>query len=123
LAYGWIVVGLFLLALSMAGIIAVSLALHALTIGGIGLMTMGMMVRVSMGHSGRKLFAPALIPAAFAALNVAVVVRVILPIMISTQSYPALVLISALIWVVVFGIFVYKMSSVYLSPRVDGRPG
>ena len=123
LAYGWIVVGLFLLALSMAGIFAVSLALHALTIGGIGLMTMGMMVRVSMGHSGRKLFAPALIPAAFIALNIAVVVRVILPIMMSTQRYPALVLISALVWVAVFGIFVIKMSPIYLTPRVDGRPG
>lgn len=123
LAYGWIVVGLFLLALSMAGLIAVSLALHALTIGGIGLMTMGMMVRVSMGHSGRKLFAPVLIPAAFIALNIAVVVRVILPIMMSTQNYPALVLISALIWVAAFGIFVIKMSPIYLSPRVDGRPG
>jgi len=102
---------------------AVSLALHALTIGGIGLLTMGMMVRVSMGHSGRKLVAPALMGAAFAALNVAVVVRVILPMMMPTESYNVLLMISALIWVAAFTIFVFRMTPVYLSPRVDGRPG
>lgn len=123
LAYGWIVIGLFLLALSLAGMFAVSLALHALTIGGIGLLTMGMMVRVSMGHSGRKLVTPALMGAAFAALNVAVVVRVILPMMMPTESYNVLLMISALIWVAAFTIFVFRMTPVYLSPRVDGRPG
>ena len=123
LAYGWIVVGLFLLALSLAGLFAVSLALHALTIGGIGLMTMGMMVRVSMGHSGRELFAPAMIPAAFAALNVVVLVRVILPLLLPAESYPSLVLVSALVWAVAFAVFVFRMSPVYLTPRVDGRPG
>jgi len=123
LAYGWIVVGLFLMALAMAGLFAISLALHALTIGGIGLMTMGMMVRVSMGHSGRKLAAPGLLPAAFAALNLAVVVRVFLPLLMPVESYPLLVLISSLVWVVAFAIFVFWMSPVYFLPRADGRPG
>lgn len=123
LAYGWIVAGLFLMALALAGWFAVSLALHALTIGGIGLMTMGMMVRVSMGHSGRKLLAPGMMPAAFAALNIAVVIRVLLPLVMPPESYLALVLISALVWVAAFCAFIFSMSPVYLSPRVDGRPG
>ncbi|HEC26370.1 MAG TPA: NnrS family protein [Gammaproteobacteria bacterium] len=116
LAYGWIIVGLFLMALAMAGLFAISLAFHALTIGGIGLMTMGMMVRVSMGHSGRKLVAPGLLPAAFVALNLAVVVRVFLPMLMPIESYPLLVLISALIWVFAFTIFVFRMSPVYFLP-------
>ena len=123
LAYGWIIVGLILMALAMAGLLAVSLALHALTIGGIGLMTMGMMVRVSMGHSGRMLAAPGLLPAAFAALNLAVVVRVFLPMLLPIESYPLLVLISALIWAAAFAVFVFRMAPVYFSPRVDERPG
>ena len=123
LAYGWIVAGLFLMALALAGWFAVSLALHALTIGGIGLMTMGMMVRVSMGHSGRKLLAPGMMPAAFAALNIAVVIRVLFPLVMPPESYLALVLISALVWVAAFCAFIFWMSPVYLSPRVDGRPG
>lgn len=116
LAYGWIIVGLFLMALAMAGLFAISLALHALTIGGIGLMTMGMMVRVSMGHSGRGLVAPSLLPAAFVALNLAVVVRVFLPLLMPIESYSILVLISALIWAAAFTIFVIRMSPVYFLP-------
>ncbi len=123
LAYGWIIAGLFLMALAMAGFFSISLALHALTIGGIGLMTMGMMVRVSMGHSGRRLVASGLLPAAFAALNLAVVVRVFMPLMVPVESYSLMVLISALIWVGAFVVFVFWMAPVYFSPRVDGRPG
>lgn len=123
LAYGWIIVGLFLMALAMVDLFSISLALHALTLGGIGLMTMGMMVRVSMGHSGRRLVAPAWLPAAFAALNLAVLVRVFLPMLMPIESYPLLVLISALIWVFAFTIFVFRMAPIYFSARVDGRPG
>jgi uncharacterized protein involved in response to NO len=123
LAYSWIVIGLFLMALAMAGVLSTSLALHALTIGGIGSMTIGMMVRVSMGHSGRELYAPALMASAFVAMNLAVVVRVFLPLVLPLESYPSLVLISALIWAISFSVFVVKMSPVYFSPRVDGRPG
>ncbi|MFW2439709.1 MAG: NnrS family protein [Arenicellales bacterium] len=123
LSYGWIIVGLFLMALAIAGVFDLSLALHALTIGGIGLLTMGMMVRVSMGHSGRKLAAPGLLPAAFAALNLAVVVRVLLPLVLPAEYYPQLVLISALIWVLAFAVFVYRLAPVYFSARADGRPG
>ena len=113
----------FLMALAMAGTLSTSLALHALTIGGIGSMTIGMMVRVSMGHSGRELYAPALMASAFVAMNLAVVVRVFLPLVLPLESYPLLVLISALIWAISFSVFVVKMSPVYFLPRVDGRPG
>ena len=123
LSYGWIIVGLFLMALALAGVFAISLALHALTIGGVGLLTMGMMVRVSMGHSGRKLAAPGLLPAAFAALNLAVVVRVFLPLLLPAEYYPQMVLISALIWVLAFAVFVFHLAPVYFSARADGRPG
>ena len=122
LGYAWIVTGLFLLSLSLLGLIAISLALHALTIGGIGVLTMGMMVRVSMGHSGRKLLAPGLLPAAFAALNVAALVRVLLPLLLPTGVYSWLVSISALIWSAAFAVFIYQMWPVYFSARVDDRP-
>ena len=119
LAYFWIVAGLFLLGLALAGYIAISLALHALTIGGIGLLTMGMMVRVSMGHSGRKLQAPGLLPAAFVALNVALVARVFLPMILPASAYLWLVLISAVIWAAAFAVFTHQMWPVYVSARVD----
>lgn len=122
LGYAWIVAGLLLLSLSLLGFMAISLALHALTIGGIGSLTMGMMVRVSMGHSGRKLQAPGLLPAAFAALNVALLVRVFLPLVLPALAYSWLILISALIWSGAFAVFSYQMWPVYFSARVDDRP-
>ena len=76
-----------------------------------------------MGHSGRELYAPVLMASAFVLMNFAVVVRVLLPLMLPAAAYPLLVLISALLWVVAFAVFVVKMSPVYFSPRVDGRPG
>jgi hypothetical protein len=56
-AYGWIVVYLVLRALAALGLLAEPLAMHALTIGAIGGMTIGMMVRTARGHTGRPLLA------------------------------------------------------------------
>ncbi len=60
---------------AMLGKTSVMLAVHALTAGGIGLVTVGMMVRVSMGHSGRKLHAPDSMVLAFILLYLAAIIR------------------------------------------------
>lgn len=53
--YGWIVADFLLTALTAFQLIAPSLAMHAFTLGGIGVLTLGMMARVSLGHTGRAL--------------------------------------------------------------------
>jgi uncharacterized protein involved in response to NO len=53
-------------------------AAHALTIGGIGTLTLGMMARVSLGHTGRTLVVPRSMPAAFVAI-LAALTRVLVP--------------------------------------------
>ena len=121
-AYAWLVGGIFLISLACFGLYDMSLALHALTIGGIGLVTMGMMVRVSMGHSGRPLVAPRHLPLAFVLLNVAVVTRVGLAQFLPSAWYADLVLVAVAAWVAAFAIFLVRMVPVYLSPRVDDRP-
>ena len=121
-AYGWLVIGLLLMAPAMLDRIPVMLALHALTAGGIGLVTAGMMVRVSMGHSGRKLHAPGSLVVAFMLLNLAAIVRVLVP-LFAPDTYADAVFISAMLWFIAFAIFVIRMAPVYWSPRVDGRPG
>ena len=55
LAYGWIVVYLVLRALAAIGVVSELLAVHALTVGAIGGMTIGMMTRTARGHTGRML--------------------------------------------------------------------
>ena len=54
-ACGWIAVHLLLRALAAAGMVAEPLATHALTLGGIGGLTLGMMTRTARGHTGRPL--------------------------------------------------------------------
>ena len=54
-AYTWIVLYLVLRALAAWDLAPVSLATHALTVGAIGGLTLGMMTRTSLGHTGRPL--------------------------------------------------------------------
>ena len=56
-AYAWIVIHLALRALAAAGVVGESLAWHALTLGAIGGLTIGMMTRTAKGHTGRPLVA------------------------------------------------------------------
>lgn len=121
-AYGWIVLGLLLMVPAMLGQLSVMLAIHAITVGGIGLVTAGMMVRVSMGHSGRKLHAPDSLVLAFILLNIATVVRVLVPIVLP-GLYSDAVFVSAMMWGIAFMMFVVRMAPVYWLPRTDGRPG
>ena len=68
LCYDWIVVGYALTALSKYSLILPFLATHAFSAGGISLVTLGMMARVSLGHSGRPLLPPRMTALAFALL-------------------------------------------------------
>lgn len=121
-AYAWLVAGLLLAALASAGLYPASLALHALTIGVIAQVTLGMMVRVSMGHSGRVMQAPFFVGVAFAALNVAVVLRVFAPLLMPA-AYLHTVLLTIALWLLAYLVFCGRMIPIYLAPRADGRPG
>jgi uncharacterized protein involved in response to NO len=58
LGYGWLAAGFLLLAInSFVPVLPQSTALHALTAGAIGTMTLAVMTRASLGHTGRPLTA------------------------------------------------------------------
>lgn len=120
--YAWIILGFILLGLSAFQWVLPSLALHAFTIGGIGVLTLAMMARVSLGHTGRKLKASGLIAVAFILINVAVFFRVLLPIAVP-DWYMAGVYISTAFWLTAFSIFVVVYSPMLVQPRVDGKSG
>jgi uncharacterized protein involved in response to NO len=123
LGYGWIVLGFALLALSSAGMPeAGSSALHAFTAGGIGVLTLGMMARVSLGHSGRLLEPAPAMTLAFVAVNVAALIRVALPLLFPA-AYAQWIEVAGLAWILAFGIFVTVYAPILLRPRVDGKPG
>ncbi|WP_324781064.1 NnrS family protein [Thiobacillus sedimenti] len=123
LGYAWIVVGFALLALSAAGWnAAAGSALHAFTAGAIGTLTLGMMARVSLGHTGRPLEPPPIMSAAFVAINLAALVRVALPLAFPA-AYDAILDLAGLIWIAAFGLFAWVYAPMLLRPRVDGKRG
>ncbi len=123
LGYAWIALGFALLALSAAGISTAAVSsLHAFTAGGIGVLTLGMMARVSLGHTGRLLEPAPLMTRAFVAINLAALLRVALPLLfpgVYAQSMTA----AGLLWMAAFGLFVWVYAPMLLRPRVDGKPG
>ena len=122
LGYGWIVIGFILVALSTLGWLPPSLAVHAFTAGAIGTLTLGMMARVALGHTGRMLEPARIISWAFGLIVVAALVRVAGP-LVFAQAYDLAITLSGLIWMLAFGIFVLVYLPVLVRPRVDGKEG
>lgn len=122
LGYGWIIVGFLLSAFAAYGWVMASLPLHAFTVGGIGVLTLGMMARVSLGHTGRVLKASNAIAFAFLLLNLAVLFRVVLPIALIAW-YNMLIYISTLCWLAAFALFTFVYAPILTAPRIDNQPG
>ncbi len=117
LGYGWIVVGLALYAAGLAGA-----ALHAWTAGGIGALTLGMMARVALGHTGRLIEPARLTVAAFALINLAVLLRVAGPLLLP-EHYLLWMQLSGLLWATAFLLFSLVYAPILWRPRIDGRDG
>ncbi len=120
--YGWIVVYLVLRALAMLGFIAEPLAIHALTIGAIGGLTIGMMTRTARGHTGRSLTADGFEVTCFVLVQLAAAIRVFGG-MLLPGVYLATVITSAICWSSAFALYAIRYWPVLAQPRLDGKPG
>lgn len=76
-AYLWIPIGFALIGLSEMDLILPTAALHAWTIGAVGGMTLAVMTRATLGHSGRSLTASKLTILTFILLHAAAMARII----------------------------------------------
>lgn len=117
--YGWIAFGF--LAYGLALLVEPSfilVALHILTIGGIGTMTLAMMSRVSLGHTGHKLQAAKAVVAAYALLQVAVLVRIAGG--LGWLDYTHAIALSGMLWSTTFALFSAVYLPILLRPRADG---
>ena len=122
LGYGWIVVGFYLKAGTALGLVPPQFTIHAFTVGGIGVLTLGMMARVSLGHTGRPLKVGAAMTSAFVLINLAAVGRGLLP-PFFPQFFSQLIVASGVFWIAAFTIFIIVYTPILIQPRVDGRPG
>lgn len=121
-AYLWLPVHLALRAAAALGWAAAwGPAQHALTVGLIGMVTLGMITRTARGHTGRPLRAGRAETLAFAALWAAAALRVFLPLAWPQTLLPSAQL-SALLWSLAFALYLWRYTPWLLRPRADGRP-
>jgi len=100
-----------------------SIAVHALSIAGVGMMTLAMMARVSLGHTGRNIHQPPKsVNAMFALMVLVFVSRIFLPI-IATEHYLLWVMIAQGAWIGCFILFCISYLPMLSKPRPDGLFG
>lgn len=123
--YASIVIGFALRAASAGWPGLASSATHAWTAGGIGLCVLGMMVRVTLGHTGRNVRTPqpGWLVMMFGALLIAASLRVAAPLLAPAVPYTASILCAQALWTLAFLMFGLRYTPMLLTPRADGKPG
>ena len=122
LSYAWVAIHLALRGLAGLDLVSPVLATHALAVGVVGGLTLGMMTRTARGHTARPLKVGAWEVAAYVLVHAAALVRVVLP-LILPGMYPMLVQLSAALWFAAFAIFTVAYYPILSRPRLDGQPG
>jgi uncharacterized protein involved in response to NO len=121
-AYGWIVVHLALRTLSAMGWLSDSPAIHALTVGAIGGLTLGMMTRTARGHTARPLVADRYETACYVLIMLAALIRVFGG-MALPAWHMASIQLSAVLWAFAYGLYAVRYWPILTRPRLDGKPG
>jgi len=115
--YGWLALGLLLLGLDgLTDMLPATTALHALTVGAVGTMTLAVMTRASLGHTGRPLSAGPVIKAIYGLITAAALLRILSP-LVGDRMDLALWLAGAA-WSCAFGLFAVFYGLVLVRPRV-----
>ncbi len=121
LGYAWIVAALALKSIAAFGLVPPSAWNHALGVGGIGTLILGIMTRVALGHTGRALHLPRFAIAIYVTISLAAATRVAAALLL--VEFRIGLLIAATAWSLAFAIFVIIYWPILSRPRVDGRPG
>lgn len=100
-----------------------SAPLHALTVGYFAAMTLGMVSRVSLGHSGRALFADGLTWACFLGVMATAVVRVAAEIPPIAAYRGQLSVAAGILWLICIIPWTWRYVPMYWQPRADHRRG
>ncbi len=118
----WLAIALALMAAAALGLVPASLVAHALGVGLIGGLIIGMITRTALGHTGRVLVAGRAETAMYALVQLAALVRVFGPTIAPSQAMPLLTL-SATMWSAAFVLYIVVYWPRLSRSRVDGREG
>lgn len=97
-----------------------SLATHLFTFGAMGCIIPAMIVRISKGHTGRKVVFDGLDRLVLYIMLAALLIRVGIP-QIAPGAYLACIHAAASCWLAAFGILGWRYIPILMQPRIDGR--
>lgn len=115
LGYFWIPVGFFLIAYgSLGDVSTLSHALHAFTVGAVGSLTLGVMSRATLGHSGLPLNSEKILVIMFVSVNLAAISRAILP-LVMDDSYLAILQGAGSLWILAYVLFLVRFLPIFFT--------
>ena len=94
---------------------------HAAGLGAVGALILGVVARVSLGHTGRAMVLPKGMVLAFVAVQLAVVTRVLTA--LEVLPWQAGLTLTTVLWELAFLMYLIRYTGVLARPRADGRPG
>ena len=97
-----------------------SVSVHLFTFGAMGLVIPGMIVRISKGHTGRKVVFDGGDKLVLVIMLVALLARIVVP-QFAPAAYLGWIHLSATCWFAAFGILAWRYIPILLQPRIDGR--
>ncbi len=117
LGYGFMILGLAADAMAILGNwLPRTAADHLLTIGGVGCMTLGVMTRAALGHTGRTPHASPAMVVAFIALGIAALLRTFGPVF-WPEHYAVTMATVGVMWIAAFSIFSITFWPILTRPR------
>ena len=118
IGYAWLPLSFLLLGASVLApaIIPPHAALHALTAGAMGTMTLAVMTRATLGHTGRRLTADAWTTAIYGLVLAGALLRV-LGATALVQIYMEVILLSSLLWSGAFALFALRYGPMLIRPK------
>ncbi|MYM27577.1 NnrS family protein [Duganella sp. CY15W] len=122
LSYAWIAAGFVLLVLSRWQLVSASAGFHALTVGSMAGLILGMITRTTLGHTGRPLKAGRGERWMFTLIQLSALARVASALGYDTQQGVVL-MASAGLWTAAFIAYAIVYVPYLSSARVDGKPG
>ena len=115
--YAWLPIGYFLLSMSIYGqLLPPTVALHALTMGVIAFMVLGVSTRVALAHTGRELHAARLTVLAYWLLMAAILIRVLSPYF---ADYFFALDSAAAAWTLAFTLFLWVYFPILTGPAIE----
>ncbi len=118
IGYGWLALALLILGSSILGVgFPLEDAVHALTTGAVGVMTLAVMSRASLGHTGRMKHAGPLTVLIYILVNLGSILRVVGPSL--PLSGNLMLDLSAFCWSGAYILFVVSYGPILFRPSLD----